>query len=309
MIKTYKHKCSLQHFTLLIILIAVMTLTACVDKNSSTNVQSKEESEVEQSANTDEKFAELENEFEAQIGVYAVDTGTNQTIEYRPEERFAFTSTYKALAAAILLQQNSLEELKEVITYTEDDLVTYSPITEKHVDTGMNLLKLAEAAVRFSDNTAGNYLFEALGGPEGFEQALRQIGDEVTQAERYETDLNEFTPGDTRDTSTPKALATSLQAFTVGDLLTDDKRELFIDWLKGNSTGDTLIRAGAPEGWEVGDKSGAGSYGTRNDIAIVWPPHREPIVIAILSRHNKEDAKYDDALIAKAAEVALNALK
>lgn len=291
------------------LLVAVITLTACVDKDNSTNSLSKEENEVGQTANTDEKFAQLENEFDARIGVYAIDTGTNQTIEYRPEERFAFASTYKALAAAILLQQNSLEDLMEVITYTEDDLVSYSPITETHVDTGMTLLELSEAAVRFSDNTAGNLLFEALGGPKGFEQALRQMGDNVTQADRFEPDLNEFTLGETRDTSTPRALATSLQAFGVSDLLSDDKRELFTNWLKGNATGDTLIRAGAPEGWEVGDKSGAGGYGTRNDVAIVWSPNREPIVIAILSKKNTEDAEYDDALIAQAAKVALNTLK
>ncbi|WP_313432885.1 class A beta-lactamase [Siminovitchia terrae] len=291
------------------LLVAVITLTACVDKDNSTNSLSKEENEVGQTANTDEKFAQLENEFDARIGVYAIDTGTNQTIEYRPEERFAFASTYKALAAAILLQQNYLEDLMEVITYTEDDLVSYSPITEKHVDTGMTLLELSEAAVRFSDNTAGNLLFEALGGPKGFEQALRQMGDNVTQADRFEPDLNEFTLGETRDTSTPRALATSLQAFGVSDLLSDDKRELFTNWLKGNATGDTLIRAGAPEGWEVGDKSGAGGYGTRNDVAIVWSPNREPIVLAILSKKNTEDAEYDDALIAQAAKVALNTLK
>ena len=291
------------------LLAAVMILSACAEKDSSINALSKEENEVEQRTNTDEKFAKLENQFDARIGVYAIDTGTNQTIEYRPEERFAFASTYKALAAATLLQQNSLEELKEVITYTEDDLVPYSPITEKHTDTGMTLLELSEAAVRFSDNTAGNLLFEALGGPEGFNQALSQIGDNVTQAVRFEPDLNAFTPGDTRDTSTPKALATSLKAFALSDLLSDDKRELFIDWLKGNATGDTLIRAGAPEGWVVGDKSGAASYGTRNDIAVVWPPNEEPIVIAIMSRHDTEDAKYDDKLIAEAAEVVLNVLK
>lgn len=300
MIKTYKQKFSMQHFTLLMLLVAALTLTACTDK---------EENEVGQPVNIDEKFSQLENEFDAQIGVYAIDTGSNETIEYKPEERFAFASTYKALAAAILLQQNSLEDLKEVITYTEEDLVTYSPITEKHVDTGMTLLELSEAAVRFSDNTAGNLLFEALGGPKGFEKALREIGDNVTQADRFEPDLNYFTPEDTRDTSTPKALATSLQAFAVSDLLSDDKHELFTDWLKGNATGDTLIRAGAPEGWEVGDKSGAGGYGTRNDIAVVWPPDRAPIVITILSKHNTEDAEYDDTLISRAAEIALNALK
>ncbi|KKB35259.1 Beta-lactamase class A [Bacillus thermotolerans] len=307
--KTYTHKFSMRDVAVLILLVAVMTLTACADKDSSANVLSKEENEEEQTANTNERFIQLEKEFDAQIGVYAIDTGTDQTIEYRPEERFAFASTYKALAAAILLKQNSLEELEKVITYTEDELVPYSPVTEKHVDTGMTLLELGEAAVRFSDNTAGNLLFEAVGGPQGFEQALRQIGDDVTEADRLEPDLNKFTPGDTRDTSTPRALATSLQVFAVGGLLSGDKRELFTDWLKGNATGDPLIRAGAPEGWEVGDKSGAGSYGTRNDIAVVWPPNRKPIVMAVLSRHHTEDAAYDDELIAQAAKITLNALE
>nr|WP_285865831.1 class A beta-lactamase [Lederbergia lenta] len=302
MIKTHK-------FTLYILLLTVVTLTACVDRGSSTDASSNEKNEGEQIANTDKKFAQLENDFDARLGVYAMDTGSNQTIEYRPEERFAFTSTYKALAAAIVLKQNTMEELKEVIPYTEDDLVSYSPVTDKHVGTGMTLRDIGEAAVRYSDNTAGNLLFKELGGPKAFEQALRQIGDDITQADRYEPELNAFTPGDPRDTSTPKALATSLEAFVVGDILSDDKRELFTDWLRGNATGDTLIRAGSPENWEVGDKSGAGSYGTRNDIAVVFPENREPIVIAIMSRHDTENAEYDDALIAKAAEVALNALK
>nr|WP_085523753.1 class A beta-lactamase [Tuberibacillus sp. Marseille-P3662] len=306
---TYKSKFSLRKFTLFVSLFALITLAACTDSTNSTNVSSEEENEVGQTTKTDEKFDQIENEFNARLSVYAIDTGSNQTIEYRPDERFAFASTYKALAAAIVLQQNTMEELKEVITYTKDDLVPYSPITKKHVDTGMALLKLAEAAVRSSDNTAGNLLLKALGGPDGFEQALRQIGDNVTQADRYEPNLNEFTPGDTRDTSTPKVLATDLQAFAVGDLLSNDDRERFTNWLQGNATGDTLIRAGAPKGWEVGDKSGAGNYGTRNDIAVVWPPNREPIVISIMSRHDTEDAKYDDTLIAQAAKVALNALK
>ncbi|MEC2323483.1 class A beta-lactamase [Lederbergia lenta] len=302
LIKTHK-------FTLYILLLTVVTLTACLDRGSSTDASSNEKNEGEQIANTDKKFAQLENDFDARLGVYAMDTGSNQTIEYRPEERFAFTSTYKALAAAIVLKQNTMEELKEVIPYTEDDLVSYSPVTDKHVGTGMTLRDIGEAAVRYSDNTAGNLLFKELGGPKAFEQALRQIGDDITQADRYEPELNAFTPGDPRDTSTPKALATSLEAFVVGDILSDDKRELFTDWLRGNATGDTLIRAGSPENWEVGDKSGAGSYGTRNDIAVVFPENREPIVIAIMSRHDTENAEYDDALIAKVSEVALNALK
>lgn len=309
MIKTYKNKRYTQLFTLLMLFVFAITLTACGDKEKTTDSQSKDESETKQNIDTDEAFTKLENEFDAQIGVYAIDTGSNDTIEYQQEERFAFASTYKSLAAAVLLQQKSLEELEEVITYTEDDLVPYSPITEKYVDTGMSLLDLAEAAVRHSDNTAGNLLYEAIGGPKGFEQALNQIGDSVTQADRFEPDLNAFTPGDTQDTSTPKALAGSLQAFAVGDIIPEGKRELFHNWLQGNATGDTLIRAGAPEDWVVGDKSGAASYGTRNDIAVVWPPNSDPIVIAIMSRHEAEDAEYDDALIAEATKVILDALE
>ncbi|MEK4742573.1 MULTISPECIES: class A beta-lactamase Bla1 [unclassified Bacillus (in: firmicutes)] len=258
---------------------------------------------------TYKEFSQLEKKFDARLGVYAIDTGTNRTIAYRPNERFAFASTYKALAAGVLLQQNSTEKLNEVITYTKDDLVEYSPVTEKHVDTGMTLGQIAEAAVRSSDNTAGNILFNKIGGPKGYEKALRQMGDSVTMADRFETELNEAIPGDIRDTSTAKAIATNLKAFTVGNALPADKRKILTEWMKGNATGDKLIRAGVPTDWVVGDKSGAGSYGTRNDIAIVWPPNRAPIIIAILSSKDEKEATYDNKLIADAAEVIVKALK
>ncbi|MEC5258453.1 class A beta-lactamase [Bacillus amyloliquefaciens] len=256
---------------------------------------------------TNQKFVQLEKKFDARLGVYAIDTGSNKTIAYRPNERFAYASTYKVLAAAAV--QKPIEKLNDVIRYTKEDLVTYSPITEKHLDTGMSLKEISEAAIRYSDNTAGNILLQQLGGPKGFEKSLKQIGDHVTKADRFETDLNSAIPGDIRDTSTAKALATDLKAFTLGNTLTTDKRTILTDWMRGNATGDELIRAGAPAGWEVGDKSGAGSYGTRNDIAIVWPPDRAPIVLAILSKRFTKDAEYDNALIAEAAKVALDDLK
>ncbi|WP_371399598.1 class A beta-lactamase Bla1 [Bacillus wiedmannii] len=254
-------------------------------------------------------FSQLEKKFDARVGVYAIDTGTNQTISYRPNERFAFASTYKALAAGVLLQQNSTEKLNEVITYTKEDLVDYSPVTEKHVDTGMTLGEIAEAAVRNSDNTAGNILFNKIGGPKGYEKALRQMGDRVTMSDRFETELNEAIPGDIRDTSTAKAIATNLKAFTVGNVLPVHKRNILTGWMKGNATGDKLIRAGVPTDWIVADKSGAGSYGTRNDIAIVCPPNRAPIIIAILSSKDEKEATYDNQLIAEATEVIVKALK
>lgn len=294
-----------------VVLLSCVTLIGCSNSNtpSESPKQTKQTNPIKQENTGDDSFAKLEKEYDAKLGIYALDTGTNQTVSYRSDDRFAFASTSKSLAAGALLRQNSIEALDERITYTREDLSNYNPITEKHVDTGMTLKELADASVRYSDSTAHNLILKKLGGPSAFEKILREIGDTVTNSERFEPELNEVNPGETHDTSTPKAIAKTLQSFTLGTVLPSEKRELLVDWMKRNTTGDKLIRAGVPKGWEVADKTGAGSYGTRNDIAIIWPPNKKPIVLAILSNHDKEDATYDDKLIADATKIVLNTLK
>ncbi|WP_150254139.1 class A beta-lactamase [Nocardiopsis deserti] len=260
------------------------------------------------SAGFADEFADLEEEFDARLGVYAVDTGTGEEVAHRPDERFAYCSTHKAFTAALVLQQNTPEEMEEVVTYDADDVFGHSPVTGQHVDTGLPLVEVADAAVRYSDNTAANLLFDELGGPDGFEEAMEEMGDDVIEADRVEPGLSRWTPGDTRDTSTPRAMAESLREFTLGDALPEDRREVLTRMLVDNLTGDELIRAGVPEDWRVGDKTGNGSYGTRNDIAVLWPPEGDPIVLAVMSSRETEDAEYDNALIAGAAEVVVEAL-
>ena len=123
-----------------------------------------------QETKSDREFAKLEEKYDANLGVFALDTGTNKTVTYHPDERFAYASTHKALAVGALLQQKSIEDLNERIFYTRDDLVNYNPITEKHVDTGMTLRELADASLRYSVNTAGNLILQQLGGPDGCTQ-------------------------------------------------------------------------------------------------------------------------------------------
>jgi len=257
----------------------------------------------------DPAFAALEAEFGSRIGVYAIDTGSGDEIAYRADERFAYASTFKALAAAAVLQKNDIADLDRVVTFSSDELITHSPVTELHVESGMTLGELAEAAVRVSDNTAGNLLLEELDGPAGFTTALRAVGDDVTQAVRWEAGLNDGVPGDPRDTTSPRAFATDLREFALGDTLTSEKRELLVDWMSGNATGDTLIRAGVPADWTVADKSGSGGYGVRNNIAVVWPPGREPIVLAVLTTRDSPDATRDDAVVARAASIVAESLK
>ncbi|MFE9884041.1 class A beta-lactamase [Streptomyces scopuliridis] len=256
------------------------------------------------------ELKELERTFDARLGVYAVDTGTGREVAYNDGERFPYASTFKALAAGAVLRKYSLGGMDRVITYSKNDLIANSPVTEKHVETGMSLKELCDAAVRFSDNTAANLLFDdALGGPKGLEAVLREIGDDVTLMERREPELSRWVPGDTRDTSTPRALVKDLRAFVLGDVLGKAERAQLTEWLRTNTTGDALIRAGVPKGWVVGDKTGTGSYhGARNDIAVVWPPDSAPIVMAIMSNRPDKDAEHDDKLIAEAASVVADAL-
>ncbi|MCZ2809929.1 class A beta-lactamase [Modestobacter sp. VKM Ac-2979] len=254
-------------------------------------------------------LAALETEFGVRLGVFAVDTGSEEVVEHRADELFPYASTYKALAAAAVLDRTTPAQLDEVVTYTTEDLVTYSPVTELHVDTGMTLHDVAAAAVQVSDNTAGNLLVDQLGGTAAFEQELRELGDETTSADRYEPELNTAVPGDERDTSTPRALATDLRAVAVDDALEPDDRALLLEWMRTATTGAALVRAGVPAGWEVADKSGSAEHGTRNDIAVVQPPGRAPIVLAVLSTHPGADAEPSDAVVARAAEVVATALR
>lgn len=288
-----------------VVLLSCVTLIGC----SNSNIQSEPPKQAKQENTSRHSFVKLEKEYDAKLGIYALDTGTNQTVTYRSDERFAYASTHKALAVGALLQKKSIEDLDQKIKYTSKDLVNYNPITEKYVDIGMTLKELADASIRYSDNTAQNLILKQLGGPSEFKKSLREIGDSITNPERFEPELNEVQPGDTRDTSTPMALATSLQTYTLSDILPIEKRNFLIDLMKRNTTGDNLIRAGVPEEWEVADKTGSGSYGTRNDIAIIWPPNKKPIVLAVLSNHAKEDAKYEDKLIADATKIVLDSLK
>ena len=42
-----------------------------------------------------------------------------------------------------------------------------------------------------------------------------------------------------------------------------------------------MIRAGVPRDWRIGDKTGRGAHGATNDIAILRPPGKAPILVAV----------------------------
>jgi beta-lactamase class A len=218
------------------------------------------------------------------LGVFVGGAETGATIEHRADERFPMCSTFKLLAAAAVLKRvdDGSERLDRKIAYGSTDLLDYAPITKAHVaEGGMTLADLCAAAIDWSDNTAANLILPAIGGPAGFTQFARSLGDKVTRLDRNEPTLNEATPGDPRDTTTPRAMAGDMQKVLLDDALSEGSRRQLQTWLINDKVGDKRLRAGLPLSWRIGDKTGSGERGSANTIAILWPPGNRPIVATV----------------------------
>lgn len=256
------------------------------------------------------EFAALERRAGGRLGVLARHTGNGREVRHRAEERFPVCSTFKVILAGAILQRSAATPglLEQPVRYTRQDLVAYSPITEKHVAEGMTVGQLCAAAIQYSDNGAANLLMRRIGGPAGVTAFARSIGNPSFRLDRWETELNTAIPGDPRDTSTPADMAASLQALALDNALPPAQRGQLQDWMRGNTTGAARIQAAMPTGWHIGDKTGSGDYGTTNDIAVLWPPAGAPIVVAIYFTQAAPEAKWSNETIASAARIALAGL-
>jgi beta-lactamase class A len=241
--------------------------------------------QARRSAHSDTRLRldDMESDLGGRIGVAAIDTGSGARLAHRGDERFAMCSTFKwMLAAAVLAQQDHGGNiLGQHLSYGPKDLLAHSPVTQEHVAEGsLRIAELCKAAVETSDNTAANTLLKFIGGPSALTRYLRAIGDHTTRLDRVELSLNTNLPGDPRDTTAPNAMIATMQTLLVGNALSATSREMLSTWLKNCQTGLQRLRAGLPPTWTAGDKTGTGEHGAVNDIAIVWPPGRAPILIA-----------------------------
>lgn len=217
------------------------------------------------------------------LGVAVLDTANGHLAGHRLDERFPLCSTFKWLAAAFVLQRVDAgqERLDRRIRFGTDVLLPHSPATSPHAGgPGMSVAALCEAAVAVSDNAAANLLLRSFGGPPALTRFARTLGDTATRLDREEPALNEATPGDPRDTTTPRAMAMALRAAVLGDALSATGREQLVHWLQATRTNRARLGAQLPPGWRLGSKTGTGARGSTNDVGVYWPPGRAPIVVA-----------------------------
>ena len=256
---------------------------------------------------TSQRLMALEREHGGRLGVTMLDTGNGQRITYRSDERFMMCSTFKLLAASAVLARvdQGQEKLDRRVVFGKDVLLSYAPTTSLHVGgQGMTVAELCEAAITVSDNTAANLLLTSLGGPAAITAFARRMGDHVTRLDRTEPELNISSPGDERDTTTPSAMLNDLQRLVLGDVLSKTSREQLTTWLRATSTGKDALHAGLPAGWTIGDKTGSGAHGERNDVAIVWPPNRKPLLIAAYYVNPSTDDAGRNRVLAEVGRIA-----
>jgi beta-lactamase class A len=260
-----------------------------------------------------DRFKDLEYRHGGRLGVAILDVATGNRMEHRANERFPMCSTFKFLAAAFVLTRvdRGEERLDRRITFTKADLVTraghvtWSPVTETRVGgDGMTIGEVCEAAIALSDNTAANLLLASFGGPAALTTYVRSLGDTITRLDRFEPDLNEATPGDPRDTTRPGAMLENMRKLVLGNSLSSSSRKHLAAWLVATKTGDKRLRAGFPRGWRVGDKTGTSMNGVANDIAVVWPPNRGPLIATVYFAEARASDEQRDAIIAEVGRIA-----
>lgn len=252
----------------------------------------------------EERVIAIRSRIGGRVGIYARDTHSGRHVGSEEASRFAMASTFKLfLAAAVLSSVDSgALSLEQSVPIRESDLVPHAPVTSKYVAQGaITVRELCAAIIEVSDNPAANLLLSLVDGPPGFTRFMRIHGDNVTRLDRYELELNTNLPGDERDTTTPRAMVASMEQVLTRRVLSESSRNLLIGWLVNSSTGLERIRAGLPGDWKVGDKTGSGSNGAINDVAIAWPTNRAPILIAIYLSGSTLPV---DALNAAHAEIA-----
>jgi len=257
------------------------------------------------------ELAKIEADSGGRLGVAVLDTLAGARSGHRADERFAMCSTFKLLAAGAILARvdASKERLNRRVRFEARDIVPASAITKDRAGgDGMSLGELCEAAIIVSDNTAGNLLLAELGGPAGLTTYVRTLGDSVTRLDRIEPDLNEAVPGDPRDTTSPAAMVSNLHTLVLGNVLSAMAKNQLGRWLIGNRTGSPARRRVSPAGWRVGDKTGSGERGTTNDVGIIWPPGRAPILVSVYLTETSKTADQRNAILAAVGHATAAAL-
>ncbi|SFR78678.1 beta-lactamase class A [Agromyces sp. CF514] len=251
------------------------------------------------------ELAALERETSVTVGVVARTHGDRRAFRYRADSVFPMCSLFKTLAAAALVRERGYDEVYWSTPIPFADAVVDSPILGPKAPGRATPEEIADAALRYSDNTAGNLLLGELGGPQAITAFAASLGATRTRLDRWEPDLNAAVPGDARDTTTPDDIAALYEALLLDDAAGVLAGARLREWMLRNTTSNARMRAGLTPPYELADKTGGGEYGVVNDAGVLWREGRAPVTLVILTRTDRPDAVRNNEVVARATRIVI----
>lgn len=257
-------------------------------------------------------LGEIERQYGIRIGAVMRNANGHVLFAHRGDERFRLCSTFKIFLAAEAFRRSASDPhlLQRPITIRDADRLGNSPVTAGQPDgASLTVEVLCRAAVEYSDNSAANYLLDVIGGPSCVTGLFRRLGDQVSRLDRREPALNLGAPEDPRDTTTPAAMARSLEGLLLTPaVLGQRQRSMLLGWMRNEKNGTHRIRAGVPQGWTVANKPGTNNAGVVNDIAVIRGPLGHSYVLAVYTEAAESRVTRSEQVIAEVAGAAIKSI-
>jgi len=281
-----------------------------------------------------QKIEKVSQGLAGRIGVAAQEIGSGESITVNGDETFVMASTYKVAIAVTALRQVDEGKLKltDLIDCPVEKMVPGpNPLVMNFLHPGIKLsvANLIEPMIVESDNSATDFLLEAVGGPAAVTKMLRDIGITDFRVDRdvseilrdfygledrayvpftkvayakdptlilRQSDRNLNYEKDPRDQTTPKAMLQLLLAIDNGKALSKSSREFLLGVMSRTRTGGARIKALLPKGTPVADKTGT-LGGVANDVGYVTLPDGRRFAIAVFTKSSTTpDADRDRAI-------------
>jgi beta-lactamase class A len=291
--------------------------------------------------------------FDGRIGACISDGSDMPYACVRALDHFPMQSVMKLPVAVAVLDavDHGMLRLDEPIVVHEEDLSVYvQPIAKLVGPDGFKTTidDLIRRAIVDSDNAAADILIARLGKPFAVEVTLARKGLWAIETARDEKHLQSAINGiewkpeyvdpaifdravaavppekrdaafqtylhDTRDTATPLAMTRLLDSLDKDDLLRPESRQHLLDILRQTTTMPDRLKAGVPDGWTIGHKTGTsgewrGVTAATNDVGIITGPKGENIYISVFIAESRASAADRAALIASIARMAIDNYK
>jgi beta-lactamase class A len=244
------------------------------------------------------------------VSLFHVESGA-RLFSFHGKQPFAMASVYKLPIAFELLSQIAERRLSldQTVAIGPSDIRACCTLSRRHPNGGVTLTlrELLDLMITESDNTAGDAVLRAVGGPPAVERRLNALGFAGIHVNRYEGAIafemmgvaepppdSEWTldvqrgliekvplpellaararyTTDIRDTATPDDMAAFLLKIQRGELLPRPYTELLLDLLARVKTGPLRLKHRLPADAIVAHKTGTTAV-VINDVGIITLP-------------------------------------